>query len=223
MGSNAEEPGPAKFPAQPVAADGTDLGLPTADLLRALGLLPKKGETAGPGAALVGTPDSVAVIEAGATALSKGWAAGMGATIVAGWGAVAKWYPSQGSGVQETVIWAAAVGTAALVGGIAYIVGSDVRGRAAASVATLEARSRVAEAMIRESADLYKPKAPDAPAAQVLPVSPPQVVKWRAKDGPDEGGWKASLVRVTGENVEYRLTKGSESEWVPVDDINFGS
>ncbi len=49
---DVEEPGPAKLNAQPVAADGADLGLPTADLLRALGLLPKKGEDAGPSAAI---------------------------------------------------------------------------------------------------------------------------------------------------------------------------
>jgi hypothetical protein len=219
-----EVPGKAQFPAQSVNASGDDLGLPTADLLRELGLLPKKGESAGPATAFTGTPDSVAVIEAGATALSKGWAAGMGAMIVAVWSAVKIWYPAQGSDVQVAVILAAGFGTAALVGGIAYIVGSDVRGRASASVATLEARSRVAEAMIRQSAGLYKPQpppTPPSPETSISPISPAQEVHWRPPHGPDEPGWEASMMRVTGDKIEYRLTKGKESAWVPVDDIRF--
>lgn len=221
MTEGAQEPGSAKFPAKSVAADGADLGLPTANLLRSLGMLPTEGEVAGPSAAIRGTPDSVVVIEAGATTLSKFWASGGGAVILAGWAAVRIWWSHVDTGVQGTVIWAAAIGTAAIAVGIAYIVGSDVRGRAAATVATLEARGRVAQAMIRESARLYMPEPAAATTAQLVPVLPVQVVEWTARYGPDEQGWMASAMRVTGDEVEYRLAKGIENAWVPATEIKF--
>lgn len=218
---SATPPGDAQIPAKAVAAGGTDLSEPTAALLRKLGMLPLENEKPADFAtAFTGTPDSVAVIEAGATALSKGWAAGMGATVVAGWGSVVKWYPSQGAGIQETVIWAAAIGTAALAIGIAYIVGSDVRGRAAATVATLEARSSMAQTMIRASIELYESD-PAKPTAQVFPVSPAATVKWKAKLGADEGGWSAAAMRIAGDEVEYWLTKGSEKAWVTSGEVVF--
>lgn len=222
MADDVTEPGAARFPAQSVAADGEDLGLPTAELLRSVGMLPKKGEVAGPTAAVLGTPDSVWVIESGATALSKWWAAGAGATILAGWATVGTWWGTQDPSIKETVIWGAAICTAAIFVGIAYIVGSDVRGRAAATAATLEARGLVAQAMVRESARLYKP-APPTTRPQLVSISPEKTVRWRTRDASDENSWKSSMTRVTDNEVEYHLTKGTVGEWVPIADIDFGS
>ncbi len=58
------------------APDQDDIEAPTLALLRGLSLLPTEDDAKknGPAAAFRGAPDSVAVIEAGATAASKGWA-----------------------------------------------------------------------------------------------------------------------------------------------------
>jgi hypothetical protein len=216
-----EDPKPTLVPAKAVDVDGADLGKPTVEYLRALGLLPLKGETAdGWRAVLGGTPDSVSVIEAGATSLSKWWAAGLGTALAAGWGSARVWFPSQESGIQETVIWAAAVASAAVAVGIAYIVGSDVRGRSAASVAMLNARSAVAGAMLREAVGVYKP-APPEPAGQVFPVSPHLELEWTKRDKDDEPGWIATAMRITGDKVEYWLAKERVHGWAPADEVRF--
>jgi len=149
------DPHTSKIPGKAVGSDDSDLVAPAAELLRGLSLLPEENATAGPMAAITGTPDSVAVIEAGATALSKGWAAGLGASVLGVWAGVKAWWPDQQPDLQVAVMWGASIATAALVAGLAYIVGSDVRGRAAASVATINARADVAEALIREAAALH--------------------------------------------------------------------
>lgn len=214
---------PARFPGASVETESEDLGLPTANLLRRLGMLPKENEVAGPTAAFTGPPDSVAVIETTALALTKWWTGGAGVALVAGWGTVKLWWPDQLPGIQTTAIWAAAIATAALVLGIAYIVGSDVRGRAAATVATLQARGQVAQAMIQESARLYKPPATTLPPAQLVPVSPEKVVKWRnPDDGSYEDNWRASAMRITDDAVQYHLTRGTVSKWAPSTEIDFG-
>jgi hypothetical protein len=46
------------------------------------------------------------------------------------------------------LLWVAAIASAAALLALAYILGSDVRGRSAAMVATIEARKAVATAMI---------------------------------------------------------------------------
>ncbi len=231
------DPHTSKIPGKAVGADDVDLVDPAAELLRGLSLLPEKNATAGPMAAFTGTPDSVAVIEAGATALSKGWAAGLGASVVAVWAGVTAWWPDQDPDLQVAVMWGAAIATAALVAGVAYIVGSDVRGRAAASVATINARADVAEALIREAASLHAmqeewarqdEKAKDEKAKEqaavehVVPISPPQQMRWIRRKGPDEEGWYASAFRVQGDKTDYWLAKGSIQEWVPSSDVERG-
>lgn len=207
----------SQLPSKAVAPDGNDLVGPAADLLRGLSLLPKKGESASLGAAFTGTPDSVAVIEAGATALSKLWAAGLGTSIFALWTSLGVWWGTQEGEVQVGVLWAAAIATAALALGLAYIVGSDVRGRAAATVATLEARAVVAQAIISEAASLYT--AEDTSAAQIIPISPPLQMKWPRRHADDENGWIASALRFQGDNSEYWLSKGAVQEWVAGPDV----
>lgn len=213
----------SKLPAKAVAPDGADLVAPAAGLLRGLSLLPEKDQKAGRWATITGTPESVAVIEAGATALSKWWAAGLGAAVVALWASVRKWWPDQDPDLQAAVVWGAAIATAALVLGLAYIVGSDVRGRSAASVATINARADVAEALIREAAALsLKQEAKEKgeePAAQVVAISPRLQMRWIRRKGADEEGWYASAFRVRGDKVDFWLAKGSVQEWVPSTDV----
>lgn len=77
----------------PVAAvsQGDDLVALLQTVLRQINVLPQPGDSAktkGATGALKGTPSSVAVIESGATALSKGWAALIealgGTTVIVG-------------------------------------------------------------------------------------------------------------------------------------------
>jgi hypothetical protein len=208
----------SQLPSKAVAPDGKDLVGPAADLLRGLSLLPKEGESAGIGAAFKGTPDSVSVIEAGATALSKMWAAGLGASILGIWSSVGVWWGKQGEDAQVGVLWAAAIATAALALGLAYIVGSDVRGRAAATVATLQARAAIADTFIRQAASLYKPEDMKA-AAQIIPISPPLAMKWSRRKASDEKGWIASAMRFQGDDTEYWLSKGATQSWVAATDV----
>lgn len=136
--------------------DETDLVTPAANLCRGLYLLGDQAEMekAGAAATFAGPPQSVALIEAGATALSKWWAAGLGGVIIATWSSVFGWYAGQPQPLKIVILWAAGIITAALVLAIAYILGSDIRSRARAAVATIEARSRIAEAFIRAAQDV---------------------------------------------------------------------
>lgn len=208
----------SQLPAKAVSTDGDDLVDPVTNLLRALSLLPKRGEVTGPGAAFTGTPDSVSVIESGATALSKWWAAGAGAAILGLWTSVGRWWAIQTGPIQVGVLWAAALTSVALVLGLAYIVGSDVRGRAAATVATLEARATVAQSFIREAAALYTPDQ-TPPAAQILAISTPQLMKWIRRQESDATGWSASALRFQGDETEYWLSKGAVQQWVASSDV----
>lgn len=201
---------------------GEDLLVPLQDLLRGLNLLASSTDLAkanGFSAAFSGPPDSVAVLEAGATSFSKWWAAGIGASAVTLWGSVGVWWAKQPDGIQSMVLLAAAIATAALVLGLAYIVGSDVRGRAAGMVATIDARARLAEAMVHEAAGLFEPT--DDPA-EVQTVALAQVlrVEWTDKSGDDELGWLATALRTTARGgAEFFLSKDTRHAWVSTDAV----
>ncbi len=133
--------------------DGRDIAVPAVRMLEKLNLLPSATElkTAdGIAAAFRGPTASVSVIEAGATALSKWWAAGLGAAVLALWGSVRVFWTTLEAqpATQQVLLWGAAIASAAALLALAYILGSDVRGRSAAMVATIEARKAVATAMI---------------------------------------------------------------------------
>jgi hypothetical protein len=105
-------------------------------------------------ALLGGTPQSVALLEAGGTALSKWWATGIGAAAAASGPAVAAFWGGETPATHRMLIIALAVGFAAAVLAIGYIVGSDVRARSAAAVATINARAEVATTFARLAGDL---------------------------------------------------------------------
>jgi hypothetical protein len=133
-------------------ADKADVRQPVRDLLEGLYLIgsPEDTEKAGDfSAAFKGPPQSVALIEAGATTATKLWAGGLSAAVAAGWVTVGAWWGDQAVAVQATVIGGAAFATAAVALAIGYLFGSDVRGRAASAVATINARAQVAVEMIQ--------------------------------------------------------------------------
>lgn len=89
------DPTDIRIPGKAVS-DDADLRKPVRSLLEDLNLLGTEEEAKkaqGFKAAFAGPPQSVALIEAGATAAAKGWAAGLGAVVISLWGAVAKWWP----------------------------------------------------------------------------------------------------------------------------------
>lgn len=145
----------------------TDLGPPLTQLLVDLGI---KGTTTDetsaddPLTAVKGTPVSVSIIEAGATAASKGWAALIaalgGATAV--WGAATDFWKSE-SGIQGTLVIAAAVVIAACTLGVALIMYGDVRARGQGAAAQYSARASIATAFLRGATAVVKM----APAASV--------------------------------------------------------
>jgi hypothetical protein len=208
-----------QIPATAVSAAGDDILAPTTELLRGISLLGsdqdnKKAD--GFGAAFSGPPASVALIEAGATAASKWWAAGLAGGVAVAWGRVVVWWNSQNAhpDTQQAALLAAGIVTAAAALGIAYLMGSDVRGRAAAAVATIEARAKIAEAMV-QSAQTSAGTTNAPPTIQLLTLPEVFVVRHTAKASANEAGWRAIAVLTDGNEItKYLVTKGAAHEWV---------
>lgn len=211
--------GDVQIPAKAVSATGQDILVPTAALLRGMNLLGTKEdneEADSFGATFKGPPASVALIEAGATAASKWWATGLAAGVAVAWGRVAVWWNGQDPDAQRAVLLAAGIVTAAAVLGIAYLLGSDVRGRSIAAVATIEARAQIAEAMIRTAqASAAAPTATATSSTQLVTLPEAFAVSHTAMPGADEAGWRAVAVLTDGKDViKYLVIKGTAHEWV---------
>jgi hypothetical protein len=207
--------------------DADDVLPDTRALLQNLYLLPDKDEmvAAGkPSAMFGGPPQSVALIEAGATALSKWWAAGLGASVLGLWPAILAFWDDQPEPNRRVILVAASIATAAAILAIGYIIGSDVRGRSAAAVATIEARTKVADTMLRLAEDAYRPPDSDAPS-QIVALPAPLDVRLAEKKGEnDELGWKAIAMAVGTQNAtSYRVVKGADQEWVDSARVEFVS
>ncbi len=209
-----------------VSPSGSDLSAPTQQLLRDLNLLPLDGDLEkanDPAKVLKATPDSVVVIEAGATRAAKVWTwlvagAGVGWTV----GVKVVWNTIGESNTwnQPMAILALGLGFVAAVIGIASLLGSDIRGRAAATVATVEARQQVATAMIEAAQSSYQQ---DADVAAAMPTALPGVVPVNNGEmiGADENGWNALAVREKDGHTEFLLTKGRATSWVDSQHVEF--
>jgi hypothetical protein len=159
--------------------DGKDIAKPSITLLEKLNLLPSGDDlkaSDGIGAAFRGPTSSVSVMEAGATALSKWWAAGLGVSVVGLWSAVRVFWSNLDAQpqTQQVLLWGAAIASAAALLALAYILGSDVRGRSAAMVATIQARSAVATAMIEATRQSNAALVQSAPVASEIIGSAPR-------------------------------------------------
>jgi hypothetical protein len=154
-----------------------DLGPPLKQLLQDLGIKGTTDDEATadkPKAALAGTPVSVSIIEAGATAASKGWAALIaalgGATAV--WGAASDLWKSE-SAIQGDLVIAAAVVLAACALGVALIMYGDVRARGQGAAAQYSARAAIATAFLRGAAAVKPPAPPSGPSTAAPADQPP--------------------------------------------------
>jgi hypothetical protein len=209
---------------------GDTLSEPTVALLRSLNLLPSKADMEkgdGLGAAFRGPPDSVALIEAGATAATKWWATGLGAAVIGAWGAVTAWWDDQDAGTQRVALGAAGLVTAAALLGIAYLLASDVRGRAAATGETIRARATVADAFVRTAgiARTGNPVVSGGGAGAGLwftALPAPLGVRYHAMARRDESGWRAVAVATDGDQrTRYLVVKGTRSAWADAEAVEF--
>jgi hypothetical protein len=213
-----------QIPSQAVAPDGADLCPPVRGLLEGLDLLGTSDESKqadGIQAVFKGPPQSVALIEAGATAAAKWWAAGLGATVAGLWVAVAGWYEKQPDGVQTVILGGTAVVTAALVLAIGYLIASDVRSRALASIAVIEARAHVATSMVEAARLVYAPPADSAPP-ELIPLPKALRAKNHRVPAADEEGWLAiAIERHADGTIKYLLVKDSSEASLSASDVDF--
>jgi hypothetical protein len=119
------------------------------------------------------------------------------------------------------VVGGAALVTAAVVVAVGFLIASDVRGRAAASVAIVEARAALAETMIRAAQSAYEP-APMSSPAQIIPLSNHIPVKYLAKGGSDEEGWLAvAMERGSDGGLKYIVVKESSEVRATASELEF--
>lgn len=150
-------------------SDG-DLGPPLAQLLIDLDVKGSESDrktASSVPAAFKGVPTGIAIIEAGATAASKGWAAAIAALGggTAAWAAISDFWDSAGE-TRGALVTAAAVVIAACALGAALIMYGDVQARGRGAAAQYAARAAVAVAFLKEARGASQP----APAA--VPVTP---------------------------------------------------
>lgn len=219
MNDNSDVQIPSK-----AVTDKTDVSEPVTTLLRNLSLLGTKDEAdeaSSASAAFQGPPQSVAVIEAGATTATKYWAGGLSVAVAAGWVTVGAWWGNQSPGIKETVIGGAAFLTGAVALAIGYLFASDVRGRSTAAVATIEARSRVAVEMIQAAREAHEKTTP-ASDVQRVPLPSPLKARNIKKGGSDEKGWLVvAMERQTDGKWKYVAVKGSEEDVVEASELEF--
>jgi hypothetical protein len=143
------------------ASDG-DLGPPLEQLLQDLNIQGTPDDVAKaqtPSTAVQGgLPVSVSIIEAGATAASKGWAAVVaalgGGTAI--WGAVTNFWSGQAVQTRGLLAIGAAIVIAACALGVAFIMYGDVRARGQGAAAQYAARSAIATEFLRGAAAITR-------------------------------------------------------------------
>lgn len=144
------------------SATDSDLGPPLAQLLQDLGIqgTPEDVQKAQQPSTAVqgGLPVSVSIIEAGATAASKGWAAVVaalgGGTAI--WAAVTNFWNGQAVQTRGTLVIGAAIVIAACTLGVAFIMYGDVRARGQGAAAQYAARSAIASEFLRGAAAITR-------------------------------------------------------------------
>lgn len=151
-----------QWPHTSVSDSGSDLGPPLEQLVQDLGIqgTPEdvaKAQTAST-AVQGGLPVSVSIIEAGATAASKGWAAVVaalgGGTAI--WAAVTNFWNGQAVQTRGMLVIGAAIVIAACALGVAFIMYGDVRARGQGAAAQYAARSAIATEFLRGAAAIAR-------------------------------------------------------------------
>ena len=213
-----------RIPAKAVDAAGDDISPPLGALLLQLQLLATAADiekAGGPAAAFSGPPQSVALIEAGATALSKWWSVTLAGTAAAAWAAVRGFWGTQPNSLHMVEVGAAAAVTVALVLAICSIIGADVSGRAQAMTATINSRAEVAATFVRQSREAFSPEA-IVESIAVTPLPTPLHVVFVTKASADEGGWRAIAFRsADADDLSFLVVKDRATEWAKSSDLSF--
>jgi hypothetical protein len=224
MRVSARMPDEVQIPSQAVSPDGADLRAPVRDMLEGLMLLGSDKDmqdAAGMKALFTGPPQSVALIEAGATAASKWWATGLGATAAGLWAIVGTWYDTQPERVQMVILGGTAVVTAALVLALGYLIASDVRGRALASIGVIEARAKVATTMVEAARRVYAPPADSTPP-ELIPLPKALRARNQRVAAANQDDWLAvAIERRADGTTNYLLVKDSTEASLPASAVEF--
>lgn len=214
----------SKIPGKAVD-QGEDLVKPTQDLLRSLNLLPGAGATLGnAGYAFSGPPDSVSILEAGATAATKGWstAIGLSAAAVSAW--IVKVWNGLGANSwnQPFALLAIAVILAAAALGIAYLFAADVRGRALGMKATIEARRDVAVTIIESAASRSGALHVDeSHSSFLISLAALEVENEDETTSQAQHGWKALALRSEAGKNQFLISKEQVTKWVDAAHVKF--
>jgi hypothetical protein len=219
-----------RIPGDAVDVGGTDLRAPAQELLRGLNLLPDEGSlkrAEGFSAALGGPPASVALIEAGATAFSKWWAAGAGASVLTVWGSVAKFYQNQDdASTQRVLLWAASITSAALILAIAYVINADLRGRAAVQVATVTARAALTRGLVERAAGAQptaRSAAERAGQPDVVALHWAKALAYSGAPADQEEGWHVLAMAPDADaaKIRYLIVREGQQVWVDAGQLVF--
>lgn len=218
------------IPGKAVDDGQQDLKPPVRRQLEDLLLLPKSGES-GDGfiTALTGPPQSVALIEAGATAATKWWSAGLSAVATVASGLLVGFWNSEASvEVKMALIIGLAVLLAAVVVAIGMLLSADVRGRAAATVATVNARAQVAAAMTQAAEAVFvhpnngslAPATENGEPAHIVPLAGFSA-RYNQVEDRDADDWMVLGMRpdADGKVKEYVIAKGNRPHTVPYDQV----
>jgi len=146
---------PVRFP-QGAHDTGDDLSAPVVQLLQDLHILASDDDSKKAGtaqSALTGPPQSVAIIEAGATAVTKGWSVAI--ALLGGAPALLVVFRGLWGGEHDAVRIAFVAGGALVLAAIAVSIGiissGDVQARAVGSVAEYQARAEIASTFLQLS------------------------------------------------------------------------
>jgi hypothetical protein len=208
-----------RLPGDAFDSEGEDVLGPSVDVLKALNLISDKSQD-GVSSAFTGPPDSVAIIEAGATAASKWWAVTGAAAFAGVWASVRTFWNGNSEPNQRVMLIAAAIASAALILAIGYLLASDVRGRAAAMVATIESRARIVEAVTR----VARGRDPEPEeAGRLFLALPSHRVDYPKAEAANEAGWTtlAMSTKADGTDAEFFIAKDGAQKWVPAADVKF--
>ncbi|MEO7447236.1 MAG: hypothetical protein ABI336_03085 [Humibacillus sp.] len=171
----------AQWPGKAVDAGGDDLTTGLRRLLEDSRLLETVLDEAAGVGLLSGTPQSLQVMTAGSTALTKGWTVvtaglGGGSAIFA---AIATFWKDFGTGIEEALqrsvlMLSAALLAAAVVWAVAAMVRADVQGRATAQAALYAARGVYAGAFLSTVQAALPTPPPPLPTPPPTPPPAPQ-------------------------------------------------
>jgi hypothetical protein len=105
-------------------------------------------------------------------------------------------------------------------GDLGCLIASDVRGRAAASVSTIEARASIATKMLGAARALYEPTSNGL--AQIVPVPGDLKARYLPAAGDDEAGWHVvAMERQSDGSVKYIVVKGSQEQKASASELVF--